>query len=367
MRIALVVDPLTLGSRGGRHAPALAQALIDRGHEVRGFGAPPGKVPHSVDYHELNGLTRFNAQALIAYDGLSPTAFSAARVARKSGVPLILVEPGPLHGKTPLHERLAQGIGERLWGGYVRSAAAAVVAIDPVARDLALGEGFEPDRIHVIPAGVDLDLFNPSKARPGRVAHGLRGRVILYAGPLETSIGLEGMIRAFARTLGRHPDWTLALLGSGSGKRSLRTMVARLGVSANVHWIEVDNPEDEAGVFASATAFANPALNDHATARWMLSAMASGVPIVCSDIARFNWAVDHEKNGLLVAVNDEPAWEAGLTRLASAPVARKRWGANARTWAESELDWSTIVIQFENMCAAASVGEDAAQGAGELS
>ena len=35
------------------------------------------------------------------------------------------------------------GIGERLWGPYVRSAASSLVALDPVARDQALAEGFD--------------------------------------------------------------------------------------------------------------------------------------------------------------------------------------------------------------------------------
>lgn len=364
MRIALVVDPLTLSSRGGRHAPALAAALIERGHEVRGFGAPQGVVPHSVEYKELNGLSRFEAQALIAYDGLSPTAFSAARVARRTDVPLILVEPGPIRAEMPVHERFLKGIGERLWGRYVRGEASRLVAMDPVARQHALDEGFDADRIDVLPTGIDLELFRPQAG--ARMTHDLNGRVILYAGPIETSIGLEVLIRAFARTLGRRPDWSLALVGSGAGKRSLRTMVARLGVSSNVHWVESEKPEDEAALFSAATAFAAPALSNRSNSRWVLSAMASGVPILCSDIPRFSWAVDEGESGLLVTPDSEPAWEVALTRLASAPVARERWGRQGRAWAEAHLNWDSIAAFFETMCAApakSSQSEDLADAA----
>jgi hypothetical protein len=40
LRIAIVVDPLTLSAKGGEHPARLATELLGRGHFVRGFGAP---------------------------------------------------------------------------------------------------------------------------------------------------------------------------------------------------------------------------------------------------------------------------------------------------------------------------------------
>jgi len=358
MRIALLVDPLTLGSRGGRHAPGLAAALIARGHEVRGFGAPPGVVPSSVDYKELGGLSRFEADALIAYDGLSPTALSAARVAKKSGACLILVEPGLTSEAIPLHERVLQGIGERLWGRYVRGATTKLVALDPVAEQLALSEGFEPERISVLPAGVDLERWNPARTGAARTRHGLRGRVVLYAGPLETSIGVEALIRAFARSVGQHPDWSLAMLGSGSGRRGLRTVAERLGVASNVHWLDNIPEEDEPGLFSSATLFVAPALDERPSSRGVLRALASGLPVLAANVERFSWAVEDGQRGLLIDPTDGPAWEAALHRAAGAPVARERWSQNARSWAEANLDWASIAASFEGLCAKCTAKED---------
>lgn len=360
MRIALLVDPLTLASRGGRHAPGLAEALIARGHEVRGFGAPPGVVPSSVDYKELHGLSRFGADALVAYDGLSPTAFSAARVAKRSGAQLILVEPGLAGRGAPLHERFLQGVGERLWGHYVRGAATQVVALDPVAQLQAVEEGFAAERVVMLPAGLNLTKWNPANARAARTRHGLRGRVVLYAGPLETSIGLEPMIRAFARTVGQHPDWSLALLGKGAGRRSLQIQAKRLGVSSSVHWLDQADETDVPALFAAATLFVAPAVDDGPQCGWLMRAMASGLPVLASDIPRFSWIVKDGEHGLVLPPSEDLAWESALTRAASGPVARARWAQNARGWAETNLDWSRIAQIFESMCAAAPLEDDAA-------
>lgn len=346
MRIALVVDPLTLGSRGGRHAPSLAQALIDRGHEVRGFGAPPGVVPSSVEYKELLGLTRFEADVLIAYDSLSPTAFSAARVSRKTGAPLLLVEPGIPTEAVPLHERFLQGIGERLWASYVRNTARHVVALDPVAKKVAVREGFRAENVTVLPEGIDLAHFSPSNTGSARRRLGLRGRAVLYAGPLETQIGLEPMINAFARTVGQNPDWCLVMLGRGDGVRALRSQVSRLGVASNVHWIEAD-PFEHPDVFATATLFVAPALDDRASARWVRAAMSAGLPVLAANIERYRWIVSHEARGLLVPNPTSADWEAALTRTATSPAARERWGRNGRAWCEQNLDWTNLAVSIE--------------------
>lgn len=348
MRIALVVDPLTLGSRGGNHAPGLAQALIERGHEVRGFGAPPGVVPASVEYKELLGLSRFEADVLIAYDALSPTAFSAARVSRRTEAPLLLVEPGIPTSVIPLHERVLQGIGERIWSSYVRNTACHVVALDPVARKVAVREGFSEDKVTVLPEGVDLERFAPGRGGSARRRYGLHGRVVLYAGPLESKIGLEIMINAFARTVGQNPDWCLVLLGDGGGTRLLRSQVARLGVSANVHWVEGD-PGEHPDLFGTATLFAAPAVDDRASSRWLGAALAAGLPVLAQDVERFRWAVEHEQRGLLVEEPTSAAWEAAFTRIALAPVARERWGKSARAWSEEHLDWAHIAERVEEL------------------
>lgn len=361
MRIALVVDPLTLGSRGGLHAPGLAQALIERGHEVRGFGAPPGVVPASVEYKELLGLSRFEADVLVAYDGLSPTAFSAARVARKTGAPLLLVEPGIPTSAVPLHERFLQGIGERIWASYVRNTAKHVVALDPVARALALREGFDEDSVTVLPEGVDLQRFRPGVGGAARRRYGLHGRVVLYAGPLEPQRGLELLIGAFARTVGQNPDWCLVLLGEGAPGRTLRSHVSRLGVAANVHWIQ-DDPAAHPELFGTATLFVAPGADERASSRWPCAALAAGLPILAADVERHRWAVAHEERGLLVPEQTRAAWEAALTRSATAPVARERWGRSARAFAEEHLDWAHIAARFEALFegALATSNDDAA-------
>ena len=347
LKIALLVDPLTLQSRGGRHAPALAEQLLELGHTVRGFGAPPGVIPRSEKHGDGIGLTGFEPDVLVAYDSLSPTAFQGARVSRSTGGSLLLVEPGTTRQATPLHERLLQGIGERMWGRYVRTTAAGVVALDPVAMEHSLADGFDEERIHLIGTGVDLERWRPGSGGSTLRRFGIRGRVLTYVGPLETSRGLEELIGAFAATIGQRNDWSLVLVGSGSGRRGLRTMAERLGIASRVHWLRHIDREELPGLLSASTLFVAPALDDSPRVRPLLRAMACGLPVLASDTARYRWTVEDNVSGLVVPLGGQAAWEQALIRASSAPKARERWGQGARTWAESNLDWKGIAVSIE--------------------
>lgn len=349
LRVALLVDPLTLKSRGGRHAPALARELLALGHTVRGFGAPPGVIPRSDIIGEGIGLTGFEPDVLVAYDSLSPTAFQGARVARSTGASLLLVEPGTTREATPLHERLLQGIGERMWGRYVRATAAGVVALDPVARQHAIDDGFEEDHIQLLSTGVDLDRWKPGAGGSAMRRFGIRGRVLVHVGPLETSSGLEELIAAFAATIGQRNDWSLVLVGNGSGRRGLRTTAERLGVAARIHWLRDMDRDELPSLLSASTLFVAPALDDSPLIRPVLRALASGLPVLASDTDRYRWAVQENESGLLVPMEGKAAWEQALTRAATSPKARERWSAGARQWAQSNLDWKTIAKAFEQM------------------
>lgn len=355
LRIAIVVDPLTLSAKGGEHPPRLASELLGRGHVVRGFGAPTGQIPRSgmaddpeIDESERQGVLRFRPDVVLAYDALSPAAALGARAARKLGAALVLVEADAPGGGSPW-QRFLWRVGEVLFRSYVRRAAHAVVALDPVARDRALREGFDPARISILPLGVDLTAFRPGLTSHVVGQHGIRGRVILHVGPFEPVRGLDTLIAAFAKTVGQRDDWSLVLAGDGPDRARLRAMCDRLGVSARVHWLGRPRREELPGLFGASTLVAVPALEDIVLGRNAGRAMASGVPVLAADLQRLRFFVQHEETGLLVPPGDVEAWAEAIRHAAGSPVARARWGRNARAVAEARFAWPVIAEGFETL------------------
>ncbi|MEM7309243.1 MAG: glycosyltransferase family 4 protein [Planctomycetota bacterium] len=353
LRIALVVDPLTLSVRGGQHPPRLASELLGRGHAVRGFGAPPGKIPRAgadpdEEENARGGLVRYSPDVIVAYDALSPAAMLGARAARRLGAPLVLVEADPPDGGRSW-QRFLWRVGEVFWGRYVRRTAHSVVALDPVARERAVGEGFEPERITILPQGVDLHLFRPGLTSHLVSKHRIRGRILLYVGRLLPERGLETLIAAFARTVGQRDDWSLVIAGDGPERLALRAMCDRLGVGARVHWLGRPRREELPGLLGSATLFATPALSDVVLGRNVSRALAAGLPVLASDLPRLRFYVEPGETGLLAPPGDVGAWAEMIRRAAGSPVARGRWGQNAREAAERDLAWARVGEAFETL------------------
>lgn len=379
LRIALILDPLSVKLDGplqvrvkwGDHAPKLAAEFLGRGHHVRGFGAPPGLIPRSTedpsgesDDGGWSRLRAFHPEVIVAYDALSPAAMRGARMARKLGAALVLLEPA-LPSGGPRLERFLHWIGERLWGGYVRRTAGAVVALDDFAVGELLKEGFDREHIHVIPYGVDTSVFRPGLTSPLLAQHRVRGRILLYVGKLAQGRGVDTLLEAFARTVGQRNDWHLVIAGSGPLAPSLHAQSRRLGIASSVTWLPRPRREELPGLMGASTLLAVPAEDEQVMGRQLGRALACGLPALVSDRPRLRRLMEDSRAGLLVESGSIAAWVEAIERAASSPVARKRWALEARRFAEERLCWSCVAARFETVLyeARARVEEKLAQKA----
>lgn len=357
LRIAIVLNPFTLRRKGGEHAPAIAAELLGRGHSVRAFGDVARGVPQSRSSEGLGdpvapldgaSLGAFEPDVIVAYDALSPAAWRGARAASKLGVPLVLVEEGfPDHGK-PI-ERLARGFGARAWGRLVRRQARRVIALDPAASRQARDEGFGDASIVELASGVDTTTFRPGLQSAILGSRRIGAHVLLFIGRIEPRRGLDTLVDAFARTVGTHSDWSLALAGTGSARHAIRAQVERLGVSAHVHWLGVPREAELPGLLGSSTALVVPAIDDDVASLKIRRAMACGVPVLASDVPRLRGVVQPDRTGLTVPPGERVAWEEAILRLASDPNRRARWGRTAREVALETLSWERVADRVEEL------------------
>ena len=362
LRIALLLDPtsvsldgpLSIRVRWGNHAPPLARELLGRGHTVRGFGAPPGLIPRSSEV-AFEGATApgfwgklraFRPEVLLAYEARSPAAVRGARMARKLGSALVLVDSAlPERGRP--FARVLTRVGERLWGPYVRRTAGGFIALDEPTRILAQRLGFAPELVRVVRPGVDANVYRPGLSSTLVSRHRIRGRILLYVGRMSDERGVGDLISAFSRTVGQRADWNLVLAGDGPALPTLRLAVERLGVGDRVHWLLRPREEELPGLYAAATLLAVPARDDGASGRQIPRALATGLPILVSDLPRFRGWVRHDEQGLVVRPGDVEAWTEALRHAAGSPHARRRWSTNGRQAALERFDWRAVAAEFE--------------------
>ncbi len=215
--------------------------------------------------------------------------------------------------------------------------------------------GFEGERWRVIPYGVDSAKFRPREAGEG----GARGRlgipeeavVALGVGRMVTKKGFHVLVEALPGLLERAPRLHLVLAGGGDRLEELKRAAAPW--PGRVHFPGAVPHDDLPELFRAADLFVLPAVHDpqgnvDGLPNVILEAMASGLPVVASDISGIPLAVEHEATGLLVPEGRVGPLAEALARLAADPDLRARMGQAGRRKVERELTWDVVAGRYRD-------------------
>ncbi len=209
--------------------------------------------------------------------------------------------------------------------------AAVVVACNhDVAASLAQA-GSTP---RLLPHGVDLGRFRHIDPPAGPVL------VALAVGRFVEKKGFADAIRAVSMA-GR--PVRLRFVGDGALRGQLEDLAAELGVADRVEFLGRCTHASLASHYAAADVVVVPSVVDRAGDRdglpnVVLEAMASGRPVIASDVAAISSAVRDRVTGVLLPPGDPAALAWALDELHDDPAARARMGAAARSEAAARFD-----------------------------
>jgi phosphatidylinositol alpha-mannosyltransferase len=233
----------------------------------------------------------------------------------------------------------AAEFGKRMLGRFARRLHGRI-AVSAAARHFA--DRYFPGDYKVIPNGVDLDRF--VNARPiTRYRDGTLN--IFFLGRLEPRKGVMYALKAYRQLRKRGYDCRLLIAGTGPQEREVRRYIAtrRLG---GVELLGRISDEDKIRYFATADIYLSPATGQESMGVVLLEALASGTPIVCSDIHGYRSVVRRGEQGLLVPPRDVTALTDALGQLLSDPDMRARMSASARERAV-QFGWDNIAAKVE--------------------
>jgi glycosyltransferase involved in cell wall biosynthesis len=207
---------------------------------------------------------------------------------------------------------------ERLLLAFIRRATR-VVAMGSVGRSELIAHGVAPDRVAVIPPAVDTDRFKPaSGADPGYD--------ILTVGALLENKRTADLVRAAALLSARHPRLRVAVVGAGPLEQRLRRLSDELGVGDVVDFLGFR--DDVAALYADARVFALPSSYEGLSIA-MLEAMASGLPVVVTDVGELGGFVRDGETGRLFEPGDVEGLAGQLGELLDDDSRRAGLGAAA--------------------------------------
>src|SRR2546425_4068726 len=255
----------------------------------------------------------------------------AARLARVPTVIASQRELGDL--RTPLERRFYR-LAMRL-ADYV------LVNTEAVAERLRLARDLVPERIIVIPNGVDAVRFSPAPIPPRRLSEHVRVGTLAHLRPEK---GLEHLVRAMALVRERHPGHRLAIWGDGPLRADLERLIAEVGLNGSAGLRgPTSEPETALGTM---DIFVQPSLSE-ACSNVLLEAMASGLPVVATRVGGNPALVDDEVTGLLVPPGDAAALAKAIIRLADDPVLAERLGTRAREVVRSHFSLDRMLSRVQ--------------------
>jgi glycosyltransferase involved in cell wall biosynthesis len=372
MRILQVSSARAFGG-GERHLLDLARGLAARGHEILfalGEGSPLRErladfgaqsvftlpLRNSLDLGSALRLARLAREhevevihAHVARD-YTPAAFAARRV---RAARLVITR----HVLFPLSR------AHRLW---LSNAARVIAVSEAVARSLRAQKIFDPDRVRVVPNGIDVRRFRQACAGLGRAGniegHTLRVGIV---GELSEVKGQENFLRAAAlvndrlggadNKLGDTVEFVIVGEDSsrdGSYRARLERLVAELKLEGRAHLLGRLDEDEVPALLTSLDLFVS-ASRSESFGMAMVEALACGVPVVATATEGAREIVEDGVTGLLVPSGDVPALASAVAALLGDEGRRRQLGERAREVAAERFDLARMVEATERVYAEA--------------
>jgi glycosyltransferase involved in cell wall biosynthesis len=224
-----------------------------------------------------------------------------------------------------------------------------IVAISPRQRDdlLAMSIG-RPERMRVIPLGLELDRFLDAQARRGRLRAHLRlpaeARLVGIVARLVPIKDHRTFFAAAARVARADPATHFVVAGDGPLRADLEAAARQAGLSERAHFLGWW--EDLAALYADLDVVALSSRNE-GTPVSLLEAMAAGLPVVATAVGGVPDVVRHGETGLLVPAGDPASLAAALGSLLADPERRSALGLAGRRAAYPAHDAKTLVARTE--------------------
>ncbi|MGA7409481.1 MAG: glycosyltransferase [Bryobacteraceae bacterium] len=211
--------------------------------------------------------------------------------------------------------------------------------------------GFRACRMTVIHNGVDSDRFCPDPAARARI------RRELNIGENEFCVGCVGnllpvkdhdtLLRALAILGGESKGWRVLIAGDGPTRPKLEfaaRAVERLGLQTSFlgTWSRI--PE----LLNAFDVYVLPSLNE-GVSNSLLEAMATGLPVIATDVGGTPEVINDGRSGLLFPAGDSEKLANYLMQLRISSCLREDLGSEARRHAREHFSIQTMVRRYEDL------------------
>lgn len=327
-------DAMVLASSFGNNSPYVDKSIVRMGRGVL--------IPKNKSFSVLNlgfitipwKLRRFlskeNFDIIHIHGPLSPV------------LPYYVLKYSHSNNFVTFHAAHEDSLGYLLWEPvleqYFRKISG-LIAVSEVARD-SISKYF-PGNYRLIPNGIDTNRFRPDVEHiPYLDKFSPR---ILFVGRFDPRKGLKYLLQACPMILKEFPEAKFVVVGSGVLEHYYRSYVEGY-LEEHIIFAGHVSPEDLPKYYASCDLFCSPATGQESFGIVLLEAMASGKPIIASDIPGYKTVMQDGKQGLFFKTRDPGALAEKAIQILGDKKMMKQMGKNGRDRA-LKYDWQIITKQ----------------------
>ncbi len=210
--------------------------------------------------------------------------------------------------------------------------------------------GASPDRISVIPCGVDLDLFQPKDREMAKQQLGFNGdKVILYVGRIEPLKGVDQLLRAMTYLRNNHGLKVVIIGGdehSHNEMERLQKLSRSLHLEDSVTFLGMIKQERLPYFYSAATACVIPSYYE-SFGLVALESMACGTPVVATNVGDLKSIIRQVEAGYVVTDNTPAGLADKIALLLSNTNTKSALSIRASV---TQFGWSDIAQQIIKKC-----------------
>jgi PEP-CTERM/exosortase A-associated glycosyltransferase len=224
--------------------------------------------------------------------------------------------------------------------------------ISEALKEEIISRGVSPEKIVVVPNGVDIRKFTPGEASPKLVDDlGLRGKLVFgYIGTFFHYEGLDLLIEAFETLAGKFESLVLMLVGDGELMPKLKELASKSSHSDRIIFtgrIRNDLIVDYYKLFDLLVLPRRDAREANlVTPLKPLEIMSMAKPLVASDVGGHKEIVIDGVNGVLFPYEKVNGLVEKCEGLISNETNRLRLGEGSRVWVINNRDWSVLIDRY---------------------
>lgn len=221
-----------------------------------------------------------------------------------------------------------------------------------VARSWQSNVGIDPERLLVIPRGIDLDRFGRDTVDRAavRASIGVDGSapMLLNVARQEPQKGQRYLLEALPAIAARHPDVVAVFAGrDGNSSRQLRDLVERSSLERHVRFLGVR--DDVPQLLAAADVFVFPSLFEGLGVSLLEAMAAQAAVCAVSDAPPFDEIIDPGRTGVMFRAADASDLADAVTGLLDDADTREKLAAAARQEIEANYRIEDVTRRLEQM------------------